>query len=137
MKGNAYVLLARYILPQEFEDHFELNDVSEEKVGAEMLLHLYLEEKDEAPEGREDLIPNGYYDEMRINDFPIRDHRTVLHIRRRRWKDKGGKTVSKNWKLVAKGTRHSNEFAAFLKEFLGYIPDYSQITGSAISHKGR
>ena len=92
MKGNAYVLLARYILPQEFEDHFELNDVSEEKVGAEMLLHLYLEEKDEAPEGREDLIPNGYYDEMRINDFPIRDHRTVLHIRRRRWQDKGGKT---------------------------------------------
>lgn len=137
MKGNAYVLLARYILPQEFEDHFELNDVSEEKVGAEMLLHLYLEEKDEAPEGREDLIPNGYYDEMRINDFPIRDHRTVLHIRRRRWKDKGGKTVSKDWQLVAKGTRHSNEFAAFLKEFLGYIPDYSQITGSAISHKGR
>ena len=137
MKGNAYVLLARYILPQEFEDHFELNDVSEEKVGAEMLLHLYLEEKDEAPEGREDLIPNGYYDEMRINDFPIRDHRTVLHIRRRRWKDKGGKTVSKYWQLVAKGTRHSNEFAAFLKEFLGYIPDYSQITGSAISHKGR
>ena len=133
MKGNAYVLLARYILPQEFEDHFELNDVSEEKVGAEMLLHLYLEEKDEAPEGREDLIPNGYYDEMRINDFPIRDHRTVLHIRRRRWKDKGGKTVSKDWQLVAKGTRHSNEFAAFLKEFLGYIPDYSQITGSAIS----
>ena len=139
------------ILPQEFEDHFELNDVSEEKVGAEMLLHLYLEEKDEAPEGREDLIPNGYYDEMRINDFPIRDHRTVLHIRRRRWKDKGGKTrearqgrqdkggktVSKDWQLVAKGTRHSNEFAAFLKEFLGYIPDYSQITGSAISHKGR
>ena len=137
MKGNAYVLLARYILPQEFEDHFELNDVSEEKVGAEMLLHLYLEEKDEAPEGREELIPNGYYDEMRINDFPIRDHRTVLHIRRRRWKDKGGKTVSKDWQLVAKGTRHSNEFAAFLKEFLGYIPDYSQITGSAISHKGR
>lgn len=137
MKGNAYVLLARYILPQEFEVHFELNDVSEEKVGAEMLLHLYLEEKDEAPEGREDLIPNGYYDEMRINDFPIRDHRTVLHIRRRRWKDKGGKTVSKDWQLVAKGTRHSNEFAAFLKEFLGYIPDYSQITGSAISHKGR
>ena len=137
MKGNAYVLLARYILPQEFEDHFELNDVSEEKVGAEMLLHLYLEEKDEAPEGREDLIPNGYYDELRINDFPIRDHRTVLHIRRRRWKDKGGKTVSKDWQLVAKGTRHSNEFAAFLKEFLGYIPDYSQITGSAISHKGR
>lgn len=137
MKGNAYVLLARYILPQEFEDHFELNDVSEEKVGTEMLLHLYLEEKDEAPEGREDLIPNGYYDEMRINDFPIRDYRTVLHIRRRRWKDKGGKTVSKDWQLVAKGTRHSNEFAAFLKEFLGYIPDYSQITGSAISHKGR
>ena len=137
MKDNAYILLARYILPQEFEDHFELTDVSEEKVGTEMLLHLYLREKAEMPQGYEDLIPNGYYEEMRINDFPIRDHRTVLHISRRRWKDKDGKTVSKDWRLVANGTRHSNEFAAFLKGFLGYIPDYSAITGSAVSHKGR
>lgn len=137
MNESPYILLARYILPQEFDNHFELTDVSEEKVGEEMLLHLYLDEKDEAPEGREDLMPNGFYEETRINDFPIRDHRTVLHIRRRRWKDKDGKSISKDWQLVAKGTRHSNEFAAFLKEFLGYIPDYSSITGPAISHKGR
>ena len=137
MNKNPYIILARYILPQEFDNHFELTDVSEEKLGEEMLLHLYLDEKDEAPEGREDLVSNGFYEETRINDFPIRDHRTVLHIRRRRWKDKSGKSVSKDWQLVAKGTRHSNEFAAFLKEFLGYIPDYSPITGSAISHKGR
>lgn len=137
MNANPYVLLARYILPQEFEDHFELTDVSEEKVGPESLLHLYLVEKDEAPDGREDLTPNGYYEEMRINDFPVRDHRTVLHIRRRRWKDNEGKSVSKDWQLVARGTRHSNEFAAFLKELLGHVPDYSPITGSSIPHKWR
>lgn len=113
MNENPYIILARYILPQEFDNHFELTDVSEEKVEEEMLLHLYLDEKEEVPEGREDLVPNGFYQETRINDFPIRDHRTVLHIRRRRWKDKDGKSVSKDWQLVAKGTRHSNEFAAF------------------------
>ena len=137
MKGNAYVLLARYILPQEFEDHFELKDVSEEKVGPEMLLHLYLEEKDEAPEGREDLIPNGYYDEMRINDFPIRDHRTVLHIRRRRWKDKEGKSVSKDWQLVAKGTRHSNEFAAFLGQRRSSVDGLTEYPADAVHKEGK
>lgn len=137
MNENPYLKLARYILPQEFEDHFTLTDVSEEVVGAEHLLHVHLYENDEAPDGRTGLVPNGYYEEMRINDFPVRDRRTVLHIRRRRWKDKDGQTVSKDWQLVAKGTRHSNEFAAFLKEFLGYIPDYSKVTGPAISHKRR
>ena len=136
MIDNPYLKLARYILPQEFEDHFTLTDVSEESKGTELLLHVYLSENDEIPEGREDLVPNGYYEEVRINDFPIRDRRTILHIRRRRWKDKDGRTVCKDWQLVAKGTRHSNEFAAFLKEFLGYIPDYSAITGTSISHKG-
>ena len=60
----------------------------------------------------------------------------VLHIRRRRWKDAGGKSVSKDWQMVAKGTRYSKEFATFLKEFLGYIPDYGQIAPETISRKG-
>lgn len=134
-KENPYRLLVRYMLPQEFGDYFEVVDVAEEKVGAEMLLHVYLDEVDKVPDDRIDLQPNGFYEETRINDFPIRDHRTILHIRRRRWKDAEGKSVSRNWELVARGTRHSKEFAAFLKEFLGYVPDYSAITGSAISHR--
>jgi hypothetical protein len=38
--------------------------------------------------------------------------------------------------MVAKGTRYSKEFATFLKEFLGYIPDYGQIAPETISRKG-
>lgn len=137
MKDNPYKLLVRYILPQEFGDYFEVVDVSEEKIGNELLLHIYLDEREGAPDGRTDVVPNGFYEEARINDFPIRDHRTVLHIRRRRWKDAHGKSVSRDWQLVAKGTRHSKEFAAFLKEYLGYVPDYSAITGASLSYKRR
>lgn len=137
MKTDAYKKLVSYILPQEFNDYFEVVEVNEDQLGQELLLHIYLDELDIAPDGRTDLTPNGFYEEARINDFPIRDHRTILHIRRRRWKDADGKSVSRNWQLVANGTRHSKEFAAFLKAYLGYIPDYSAITGAAISHKGR
>lgn len=134
-KGDPYKSLVRYIMPKEFGDYFEVVDVAEEQIGSEMLLHVYLDEKDETPDGRTDLKPNGFYEESLINDFPIRDHRTVLHIRRRRWKDADGKSVSKDWELVAQGTRHSKEFAAFLKEYLGYVPSYSAITVSSLSHR--
>lgn len=136
MNTEAYRTLVSYILPREFKDFFEVVKVNEDVCGEELLLHIYLDELDITPDGRIDLTPNGFYEETRINDFPIRDHRTILHIRRRRWKDNEGKTVSRDWQLVAKGTRHSKEFAAFLKEYLGYIPDYSAVTGAAISHKG-
>jgi hypothetical protein len=108
----------------------------EEQRGNELLLHLYLDEKEIQLDGHTDLQPNGFYPESCINDFPIRDHRTILHIRRRRWKDADGKSYSKDWQLVAKGTRHSVEFAAFLKEFLGYIPDYSSFAPETLSHQG-
>ena len=40
-----------------------------------------------------------------------------LNIRRRRWvlKDEN-RYVSRNWKLVAQGSRMTQEFASFLKE---------------------
>ena len=40
-----------------------------------------------------------------------------LNIRRRRWivKDEG-RYVSRNWKLVAEGSRMTHDFASFLKE---------------------
>ena len=124
------------MLPSEFEENFDLIDVVEEQRGNELLLHLYLDEKELQPDGHTGLQPNGFYPESCINDFPIRDHRTILHVRRRRWKDGDGKSYSKDWQLVAKGTRHSVEFAAFLKEFLGYIPDYSSFSPETLSHQG-
>lgn len=136
MQQNPLVKLLSYILPSEFIEYFDLVDVTEEERESELLLHLYLDEKDIQPDGHTDLSPNGFYPESCINDFPIRDHRTVLHVRRRRWKDGDGNSYSKNWELTAQGTRHSKEVAAFLKELLGYIPDYSKIIPETLSHQG-
>ena len=54
-----------------------------------------------------------------IDDYPIRDMLVKLKVRRRRWEitvDDEKKKVSRNWELVAQGTRMSAEYAAFLKE---------------------
>ena len=136
MSENALVKLLSFILPSEFNEYFDLTDVKEEERGVEKILHLYLHEKNIQPDGHTELSPNGFYPESCINHFPLNEHRTVLHVCRRRWKDGVGKTYSRDWELTANGTRHTKEFAAFLKEFLGYIPDYSQITPETVSHQG-
>ena len=44
-------------------------------------------------------------------------HIVYLHIKRRRWTNKAnGEIIKRDWTLVAKGTRMTQEFAAFLKE---------------------
>ena len=76
------------------------------------------------------LIPNGFTEPTLINDFPIRDRKVVLHIRRRRWQDAEGHNVVLNvYNLATKGTRYSEEFAAFLKERLGYLPSDGTFAG--------
>jgi len=56
-----------------------------------------------------------------IQDFPIREWKVFLKIRRRKWKDlESGKVVSRDWQLAAKGTSMTQEFASFLKEMVGY-----------------
>jgi len=118
--------LIRYVLPQEIVDYFDLVDLQE---SAETL-HFYLEEVNVIPEEyrRLSLSSNGFYDESTIKDFPLRDKKVVLHIHRRRWIDESGKSYSRPWELVAKGTRYSKEFAYFLKEAFGYLPDTSPIS---------
>ena len=53
-----------------------------------------------------------------VTDFPIRDHKVILKIRRRRWTDtRTGKSfsLSVDLDIAAKGTRYSKESGAFLK----------------------
>ncbi len=51
-----------------------------------------------------------------IEDFPIRRMLVQLRVKRRRWSIDGtDKKVTKDWDLVAKGTRMTSEFATFLK----------------------
>ena len=62
---------------------------------------------------------------VNVTDFPIRDHKVILKIRRQRWTDlRTGKSFSIliDLDIVAKRTRYSKEFGAFLKETYGDIP---------------
>ena len=123
---SALKALIGYVLPKEIVDYFELVQLQE----IESVLHLYLEECNVIPEEYkgETLFSNGFYEESQIKDFPLRDKKVILHIRRRRWIDEQGKSYSQCWELVAQGTRYSKEFAFFLKEAFGYLPDTSPIS---------
>ena len=113
------MMLAKVFLPSEMTEYFDLTDVRTDEYGGEPRVHIFLDEKEVAPEGCPDASPNGFYEESCMNHFPINEYRSILHVRRRRWKDAEGKSVSKDWQLVADGTRYSKEFAAFLKGLYG------------------
>ena len=125
-KDDLILEFLRYVLPVEIVDYFDLVYMQE----IEGTLHLYLDEANRPPNGdsAKPLSANGFYEESMIKDFPIRDRKVILHIRRRRWIDEEGKSHSRHWDLVAEGTRYSKEFASFLKEALGYDPNTSPIT---------
>ena len=56
-----------------------------------------------------------------MDDFPLRGKSVKLHIKRRRWTDKNsGQILQRDWNLVAKGTRMTQDFAEFLKKISRY-----------------
>lgn len=68
----------------------------------------------------------GFMEAVSVTDFPIRDHRAILMIRRRRWTDTRTSrsfSIPINLDVVCKGIRYSKEFGAFFKETYGDIPD--------------
>ena len=122
METNQLELLARIVLPSEILDYFEITSV--EQTSTEIRIHL-----DEL------MNPNlscdvhfeskGFMEAVNVTDFPIRDHKVILVIRRRRWTDlRTGKSFSLpiSLEIACKGARYSKEFGAFLKETYGDIP---------------
>lgn len=121
---DPYVELFKLVLPSEIVEYFDLVSVTYSKdPDGRQVAHLHLDEMDTEEVEQEKLLPNGYYPEQIIQDFPIRDKKVVLHVRRRRWKTPEGKTVSNQWDLKARGTRMSKDFAGHLKKIFGYLPD--------------
>jgi len=111
----ADIGLMKLLLPEYLVDYFEV--LKYEQKGEE--LHLYFEEKNDFPPEftNHKLTSKGFSDEIIVQDFPIRGSHAFLHIKRRRWFNHNtNMVVSRNWDLVAKGTRMTAEFAAFLKE---------------------
>ncbi len=111
MESNGY----RLLLPEGTLDYFIISDVKESSTE----IVIYLEEKNEVPEehSKMKVESKGFYDPVVVQDFPVRGKKLFLNIRRRRWIVKeDGRYVSRNWKLIAEGSRMTQEFASFLKE---------------------
>ena len=118
--------LLKHLLPEELFEYFELTDIQESESDS---LLLYLEEKNILPpeHNGKHLVGNGFDHPIRIQDFPLREKSVFLIVRRRKWKDKDtGKIYSRTCDLTANGTSYSNEFASFLKEVFGQLPNQQQ-----------
>lgn len=95
------------------------------------ILHIYLDERDLHNKVWHNMAPNGFTKARVLNDFPLREHKVALHVRRRRWTDSEGKNVELDtFPLTAKGTGYSKEFAAFFKEVYGYLPRHGYCSGA-------
>lgn len=107
--------LLQLILPQELFKYFEVKDFKTDKGQ----LTFYLEELPEVPSDfpTGDYESKGFHPPIELTDFPIRDRKVILRVRRRKWHNKiTGKIHSRKWELATQGTRYTKEFGAFLKE---------------------
>ena len=105
------------ILPESICEYFEL--VKLDKDDHKEVMNLYLQEVNTIPVEFTNarLSSKGFFEEVTIQDFPIRGHKVFLHVKRRRWLNEDtGQVVFRNWDVIAKGTRITKDFAAFLKE---------------------
>lgn len=112
-------LMGQLLLPEEVNNYFTIVGI---KIKGK-IVEIELEEKDQyhTPEEGHVYEKNGFYETMTIQDFPLRDRCSMLKIKRRRWIDRTtGRSVGNDYNLVAKGTRYSQEFGAFLKELVGF-----------------
>ena len=122
---ESFLPLVEYLLPEFILTYYQLTRVEQ----ASEVLHLYLDEKNyqETASEKRDLLSKGFLPQITIQDFPIRDKRVFLHIKRRRWLNtKTGKVETRDWNQVAQGTRMTTEFALFLNQIDGFVPPQYQ-----------
>jgi hypothetical protein len=106
--------LLNVFLPKGILEYFIISRFDQ----LEESINIHLEEKNITPEeyAKDKLTSKGFYDEIKVQDFPIRGKEMYLYIKRRRWiNETRGIIVMRDWELVAKGTRMTQEFASFLK----------------------
>jgi transposase len=116
---ESFNVLLDLIIPEGVSEYFKLTGHKKE----DDAIHVYLEEINSIPEEYKTnkLQSKGFFDEIILQDFPIRGKEVYLHVKRRRWLNLDtNKVVFRNWELVAKGTRITSDFAAFLKAISRY-----------------
>lgn len=108
---SSFNTLITLLLPEYLTHYFELTSIDKQDV-----LHLYLEELNKVPVefSKDKLQSKGFFEPITVQDFPIRQYKVYLHIKRRRWLNLStNQVVFRDWNLVAKGTRLTQEFASF------------------------
>ena len=122
MENEYLKAIASVVLPAQILDYFMVVGVEQ----TETEIHIRLDElPDKELSADVHFESKGFMEPVNVTDFPIRDHKVILRIRRRRWIDtRTGKSFSIpiDLDIVAKGTRYSKEFGAFLKETYGDVP---------------
>jgi len=115
---DSFKALLPLIIPEGVSDYFEMTHYSKD----DGRLDIFLEEMNTVPEEYQGnkLVSKGFFEAVTLQDFPIRGLQVYLHVKRRRWLNQDtDKVVFRNWELVAKGTRITQDFAAFLKGVSG------------------
>ena len=141
--SSVYASLASILLPESILALFEVTKVEEEytgkpdETGTEVrIIHIYPDERDLREKEWHALQPNGFTESRSINDFPIRDRKVVLHVRRRRWKDAdGANVIPSHDSLTAESASYSKEFAGVLKKIVGYLPHTGPFSGAVLYPK--
>jgi hypothetical protein len=116
MSNQSYLEMT---LPDGIMDYFEVTQFTKEEAS----FRIYLSEKNTPPVefAADKLTSKGFFDEITVQDFPIRGKASYLHIKRRKWiNETTGDIVFRDWNIIAKGTRMTQEFAAFLKAIARY-----------------
>jgi len=109
--------ILRLLVPQEILECFELNQIIENDT--ELLFDLIEKESCVPKElaGKE-VVLNGYMNVTTLQSFPQNGKQCYIHLRRRRWKEKGSpdnKAYNNEYEFTAAGTMATKSFGAFLK----------------------
>ena len=132
-----------FFLPDGMIDWFEIVNIIEEPntgtAQADVLyssvLNIYLDERDNRTEEEFGLKPNGFTEPTVVKDYPIRNRKVLLHVRRRRYVDADGRNIILNqYPLTADGTKVSVEFGLFFKDGNGQASIDSNVIGKILSY---
>jgi hypothetical protein len=109
--------ILRLLVPQEILASFELNKIIENDT--ELLFDLI--EKESCiprPLAGKEVVLDGYMNVTTLQSFPQNGKQCYIHLRRRRWKEKGitdTKAYHNEYEYTATGTMATKSFGAFLK----------------------
>ena len=147
MKKNSSSIntdfIISFFLPEGMIDWFEVVNITEEPntgtaqadVLYKSVLNIYLDERDNRKGEEMDLKPNGFTEPTVVKDYPIRNRKVLLHVRRRRYLDADNRNIILNqYPLTADGTKVSVEFGLFFKDSDGQSSIDSGVIGKILSY---